>query len=284
MSTQKHGNDVNDLTLCSACCCMLTGISFKYPDCFGCAVNQLCLCIKQDCRCCSLMDERKNEEGRMFMCSEGGCFLVKPTTCIAATTQCCCIDERCAIPSTMDVPCMCTLLPGLAVYPKTACCAKIRDLKEAPPPSDVVNQEEKKAADLSDTPIDEVMVCQACCCSICGFFCQWPQCLGGKMEGKCVCLNVEESCCKVIQEENEAGICCICVDGGSYVVMPSTCCQFTETCFCIDSRCALPCTDKVPCICTFLPGCTLCAAWEQNVKCLPKIGDLLTKPAQVAVM
>jgi len=284
MSTHKHGNDINDLTLCSACCCMLTGLSFKYPDCFGCGVNQICVCIKQDYRCCSLMDERKNEEGRMFVCSEGGCFLVQPTTCIAAKTQCCCIDERCAIPCTQDVPCMCTLLPGCALYPKFGCCAKVKDLKEVPPDSGIVNQAENKAADLSDTPIEEVMVCQACCCSICGFFCQFPQCLGAKMEGSCVCLNCEESCCKVIKEENEAGICCICVDGGSYVVMPRTCIEFTETFFCLDSRCAIPCTDKVPCICTFLPGCTLCASKEMNIKCFPKVGDLLKKPAQVQVM
>merc|ERR1719331_1114130 len=116
----------------------------------------VCCCVKQDLQCCRLMDERKNEEGRLCLCSEGGCFLVKPTTCVHFQDQCCCLDSRCALPPNHpDVPCLCTLLPCCSVYPKVACFPKVRNLKEAPVQEGMVQQTQKRAADLSDTPVGE---------------------------------------------------------------------------------------------------------------------------------
>jgi hypothetical protein len=80
MPTEDKSNDVNDLSLCCAACCVLTGIGCKFPDSFGFGSMGVCLCFKQDLQCCRLMDQ--DEEGRIFLCSEGGCFLVKPTTCL----------------------------------------------------------------------------------------------------------------------------------------------------------------------------------------------------------
>merc|ERR1712039_283327 len=117
-------------------------------------------------------------------------------------------------------------------------------------------------------------VLSACCCSICSLYCQFPECIGGKSEATCVCCQCEESCCKPVKEENDDNICCVLCDGGSYIVVPSTCIQVTEQCCCIDSRCALPCTDKVPCILTCLPGCVVGLDWKPKFACCPLIDDI----------
>jgi len=231
-----------------------------------------------------MMDEKKNEEGKMFVCGEGGVFVVSPTTCCQQQNQCCCFDTRCAFPCTEQVPMICTCLPCCTLYPKIGCLKKVRDLKEVP---EVECKDNAMHKDLSDVPVGKVRVCEACCCSICGFMFQYPECIGVKQEGTCLCLQCEESCCKIIKEESEDKICCICCDGGSFVVMPSTCMQFTETCFCIDSRCAFPCTEKVPCICTLLPGMVLFASKEFKFGCFPLVEDIVPRfkvaPEQVVM-
>lgn len=228
------------------------------------------------------MDEKKNEEGKLGLCFEGGTFVVTPSTCCQQQNQCCCIDTRCALPCTEQVPMMCTCLPGCVVYPKFGCCAKVKDLKEVPVA--LCAGDQGFHSDLSDIPVGEVRVCDACCCSICGIMCKYPECIGGKMEGVACCLQCENSCCKIIKEENQANIFCICCDGGQYVVMPSTCIAVTETCFCIDSRCAFPCTDKVPCIFTCLPGCVVCASKELKFACCPLVKDIVPESADVGVV
>lgn len=264
---------VNDLTVCSAFCCSITGWSCKWPDCWGLGVDGVFICCKSTMVCCKLMDERTNDEGKMCICSEGGCFIVSPTTCCQQQNQCCCLDTRCAMPCTEKVPMICTCLPCCVLYPKVGCCMKVKDIKEVP--EALCEQSAKRAKDLSDVPVGKVRVCEACCCSICGIMAEYPACCGVKTEGICLCLQCEESCCKPIKEENEDKICFICCDGGQYIVMPSTCISVTETCFCLDSRCAFPCTDKVPCILTCLPGCVVCASKEMKMACFPLVEDIV---------
>jgi len=273
MSGTSNKTSVNDLLVFQACCCNITGVTCKYPECWGFGVDGICLCIKSNCVVCKLMDERKNDEGKMFTCTEGGLFCVKPTTCCQFQEQCCCLDTRCALPCTNDVPMICTLLPCCVVYPACGCCKKVKDItlgNEA-----ARGGKDDPQWDLSEVPVGQVRVCQACCCNIAGLNFAWPQCFGMKMEGICCCLQCERSCCKIIQEVNDDQICCICCDGGGYVVMPTTCIQSTQTICCLDVRCALPCTEKVPCILTCLPGCTVCANKEMKVACCPKVEDII---------
>lgn len=199
---------------------------------------------------------------------------MKPSTCCQQQTQFCCLDTRCAFPCTEDVPMMCTCLPGCLIYPKFGCCAKVKDVHDALPESKTKDGK-GESFDLSDVPVGELRVCEGLCCIISSFLCKYPECLGAKAEGLCLCCQIEQSMCKKIDVENEAGICCICCDGGQYISKPSTCCAFAHTCFCLDQRCACPPTEKVPCVCTCLPGCTLCAAFEFKPACCPLLGDIV---------
>lgn len=280
MSTKSNVTPVGDLTVCDAMCCMITGWDFTWPQCWGCGLDGVFICCKTNTVCCKLMDERKSEDGKMFTCMDGGCFLVQPKTCCQLQDQCCCLDSRCAFPCTEQVPLICTCLPCCVLYPKVGCCLKVKDIK----PEIATKTAEAKEAphvDLTDVPLEYVRVCEACCCSICGLFFKTPECIGGKMDGMCLCLQCEEACCKVIKADTEDGICFVCCNGGYYVVMPSTCIQMTNQFFCIDSRCAFPCTPKVPCICTCLPGCVVAADKQMKFACCPLIKDIVPDSGQV---
>eukprot|EP00930_Biecheleria_cincta_P035216 TRINITY_DN24234_c0_g1_i1.p1 TRINITY_DN24234_c0_g1~~TRINITY_DN24234_c0_g1_i1.p1 ORF type:complete len:293 (-),score=42.97 TRINITY_DN24234_c0_g1_i1:252-1130(-) len=277
MSTESNVTPVGELTVCSAMCCSITGWDCEtIYRCFGCGVDGICLCVKQNSVCCKLVDERTNSEGKLLKCSEGGCFFVMPHTCIQQQQQCCCCDTRCAFPCTEQVPCLCTCLPCCVIYPQFGCLKKVKDLVNTPVAS-AESKQGKVKVDLTDVPVENIKVCSAMCCSICGFFLKMPECLGGKCQGVCLCCQIEESCCKVIKAENEDKICCVCCDGGSYLVIPKTCVEMQEQFFCIDSRCAFPCTDNVPCICTCLPGCVVCASKEVKIACCPLVGDISPK-------
>jgi len=271
MSTASTIMDVNELTVCSALLCTVTGCACKYPHYLTIGEDVLCCCFKSNMVCCKLYDERRNSEGKLCACSEGGCFLVKPTTCCQSQSQFCCLDTRCALPCTDQVPMICTCLPCCVLFPKFGCFKKVKDLKEVTLVEATAPQDKPKQKDLTDTPIEEILVIDACCCSICGFYCKFPECLGAKTELICTCCQGEQTMCKPITETNADKICCVCCNGGSYLVMPRTCCQVSETCFCIDSRCALPPTDKTPCLCTLLPGCVVYPAF----KCCAKVSDIL---------
>lgn len=274
MSTQSTVTPVGELTVCCAQCCTITGWDCgSFYRCFGCGADGVCLCIKQNSVCCKPMDKNANTEGKLCKCSEGGCFCVMPKTCCQQQQQCCCFDSRCAFPCTEQVPCLYTCLPCCAVYPKMGCCKKVKELKETPVPAAQVMVE--KEADLTDVPVEKIRVVSAMCCSICGLFLKMPECLGGKCQGMCLCFQCEESCCKVIRAKNEDNICCVCFDGGTYCIMPKTCVEMQQQFFCIDSRCAFPCTKTVPCICTCLPGLVVCASKEIKIACCPLVGDIL---------
>lgn len=276
MSSQSNVTPVAELTVCSAMCCTITGWDCgSFSRCFGCGADGVCLCIKQNSVCCKPMDAEANTDGKCLKCSEGGCFCVKPQTCISQQQQCCCCDTRCAFPCTEQVPCLCTCLPCCVIYPKMGCLKKVKDLVDAPgAAADLYVKGKKMEVDLTDVPVDKIRVCSAMCCSICGLFLQMPQCLGGKCSGSCLCLQIEESCCKIIGAENEDKICCVCCDGGTYCVKPKTCVEMQEQFFCIDSRCAFPCTEQVPCICTLLPGCVVCASKKVKIACCPLVGEV----------
>jgi hypothetical protein len=99
---------------------------------------------------------------------------------------------------------------------------------------------------------------QACCCSINSCYCVWPDCFGCTSEGIFLCIEEETKCCKCVDAgSNEDKKCCILQEAGVYCVQPTTCCQSTSQCFCTDSRCAFPCTEKVPCMFTLLPFCVV---------------------------
>ena len=56
--------------------------------------------------------------------------------------------------------------------------------------------------DLTDTDVSTLKPIVACCCCIDSLFCEYPECLGCKTEGKCLCSQAEIVCCKPITVKN----------------------------------------------------------------------------------
>mmetsp|Transcript_66550 Transcript_66550/g.214473 ORF Transcript_66550/g.214473 Transcript_66550/m.214473 type:complete len:153 (+) Transcript_66550:83-541(+) len=120
-------------------------------------------------------------------------------------------------------------------------------------------------AELTDVKFEDLTVVSACCCTINSLFCKTPDCIGGKAEGICICIQQESSFCKLMDpnmDGNEDKKCMVCFEGGSYCVKPTTCIQQQTQCFCLDSRASFPCSDKVPCVFTICPFVVLMANWK----------------------
>merc|ERR1712008_178134 len=133
-------------------------------------------------------------------------------------------------------------------------------------------------AEATDVKVEDLMVCEACCCSLTSCFCKFPDCIGCKTEGICCCLQVEMAGLKCMdRSETQDAKCCTCFEGGAYFVIPSTCCQEQQQCCCLDIRVALPCTDKVPCMCTCCPFCVVAANYKFHLACCKKVGDIMEK-------
>merc|ERR1719436_986360 len=104
-------------------------------------------------------------------------------------------------------------------------------------------------AELTDVQPEDLYACCGCCCGIQSIYTKFPQCCGCKAEGVvCGCYQVEAAFCKATcwAENNTENKLCVCFEGGSYCVKPSTCCHFQNQLFCLDGRMSIPCTEKVP--------------------------------------
>lgn len=103
--------------------------------------------------------------------------------------------------------------------------------------------------ELGGTNVGDLVPISAMCCTITSFYCKMPECWGCSSEGTICCIEEEMKCLKCVDSaSNEDQKCCILQEAGCYCVKPQTCVQMTQQTFCLDSRCALPCTDKVPCM------------------------------------
>lgn len=111
---------------------------------------------------------------------------------------------------------------------------------------------------------DDALVVNACCCYIDSCYCKCPQCLGCYGNDTCLCFTSEFKCCKYY--ESAPGKICLCQEVKCDCVTPTTCCKQINQCCCLDSRCAFPCDDDVPCVCTLFPFFICC----QNFACSPK--------------
>mmetsp|Transcript_110587 Transcript_110587/g.174219 ORF Transcript_110587/g.174219 Transcript_110587/m.174219 type:complete len:275 (-) Transcript_110587:92-916(-) len=257
MGFDKTAN-INDENVCSGCFCCIDGcISCSSEECWGCSVDALCCCIKENGYGCKVVDEKTDPDGKCLICFQGGCYCVEPQFLCTGQRQFFCLDSRCNFPPSDEVPKVCTLLPCCTIAPKFACFPKVSDLFGSVAQKEKVQAKEKEK-DLSDVPVSQILVCGACICEICGFVANWPECLGAKFEGVCLCMQAECAGCKPIPEKNEDGVCCIWEDGGCYCVKVTQLCQYQSQFFCMDARAACPPgSDKVPMMCTLLPGCVV---------------------------
>eukprot|EP00420_Gonyaulax_spinifera_P014278 CAMPEP_0197892422 /NCGR_PEP_ID=MMETSP1439-20131203/30284_1 /TAXON_ID=66791 /ORGANISM="Gonyaulax spinifera, Strain CCMP409" /LENGTH=147 /DNA_ID=CAMNT_0043512587 /DNA_START=87 /DNA_END=530 /DNA_ORIENTATION=- len=123
--------DVNmaDLLACCGCCCFISSLYPKFPECIGCKMEGVMwCCVQVEAACCKCVSG-DNTDGKCCVWFEGGAYLVVPSTCCQAQAQVCCLDGRISLPPSDKVPCLLTMCPFLVVAanckPQFACCAKV---------------------------------------------------------------------------------------------------------------------------------------------------------------
>ena len=114
----------------------------------------------------------------------------------------------------------------------------------------------------------ELIVVCGYCCGITSLLCS--DCIGCTSEGMALCWRWECKGCRRVTQQNSHKTCCILCHGGQECVVPQTCCLVQQQCFCLDMRCAFPCTKETPCLFTAL-GCTLCVAYKPKLACCKKL-------------
>ena len=73
---------------------------------------------------------------------------------------------------------------------------------------------------------------------------------------------------------------CQLFQGSAAIVKPIGCCGAQQQCCCLDTRIACPPNEDVPCICTLLPFCVVCANWGMKFKCCGKVKDVIGSSAK----
>jgi hypothetical protein len=125
-----------------------------------------------------------------------------------------------------------------------------------------------------DVPVGELRVLIGNGCGVTSCLCN-KHCIGCTSEGMVTCLRWEAKGCRPVYGKNVHQTCCVLCNGGAECVKPQTCCLLQQQFCCLDSRCALPCTKEVPCICTGLPGCVCCVNYKMQFGCCKKWNELI---------
>merc|ERR1711907_93603 len=78
--------------------------------------------------------------------------------------------------------------------------------------------------DYTPPNLDDVFICLACCCEAC---------------------SLKQFECSSIQEQD-----CLCIHGISACELTEikVCVKSTGACLCLDTRCAIPCDEDMPCM------------------------------------
>ena len=121
--------------------------------------------------------------------------------------------------------------------------------------------------------------CLASCCIIQSVFFAYPACVGMSGHGSCLCLSTEYKCLKLTNDTRLPGTAghddlCICQEFKSTLKKPADPrIKCVNQCWCIDTRCGLPCDEEVPNMCTIIYF-TPCFLFKPKVGCCSTIGDL----------
>jgi hypothetical protein len=156
----------------------------------------------------------------------------------------------------------------------TYCLQVIYVIYIAPRMATISIVQEKKLAkgqdSVDDIDVGRLRPITGCLCGIQSLYLDWPACLGCVAHQECLCLKGQLKACKI---SKEVGQCCILIEQKYVLKKPETCIQAQQQCFCVDQRCALPCTDEVPCIFNIL-GLTCCMQKKCKVKCCATLSDI----------
>ena len=102
--TETGDINVNELTPCTALCCIIYSF-YCMPDCFGCSGTIDVCCLGLELYACKAA---KEPDSCCLCCkTEVNCNPI--TTCCDVREQLCCLDIRCSLPPSEQVPCLLTL-------------------------------------------------------------------------------------------------------------------------------------------------------------------------------
>lgn len=118
----------------------------------------------------------------------------------------------------------------------------------------------------------------ACCCELASCYLAFPGCCSSYTKATCCCLETESSCCKpwcCSSQKYKKSLLCTVQQLNLLCITPSTFCKGWTQCFCLDSRCAIPCDQDVPCICMPLPCITVCVNFSPKCGFCATLQELL---------
>ena len=134
---------------------------------------------------------------------------------------------------------------------------------------------ESKGTSMVGTP-KQTDMCPfaACCCAVISCYTKAPDCIGCYNQGVFLCCELETLCCKTGWNEGTAdGQICLALKGEIEIIKPEGCCKLQEQLCCVNSACALPCDEEVPCMMSLLgitcvknykPVCEACKSMEST--------------------
>ena len=122
---------LKDQTPIGGCCCSMTSLYMKWPECIGCHQEFELCCLELKAIGCKPI---YSNPLICCICVDGSFNVVPPKVCIKGTNQCFCCDNRCALPCDSDLPCILNCW-GLNLTYNVACvikcCATIGDIEIA---------------------------------------------------------------------------------------------------------------------------------------------------------
>ena len=142
-----------------------------------------------------------------------------------------------------------------------------QNMQQAAPPPVNPNAVQVKEADESDkdAPVAEaaferttmegapdpkdLYVFAACCCTVTSCYCNFPKCVSGYQKGVVMCCEAEALCCQPGQVK---GSLCKIYQGECECIRPYTCCKEGCQLCCLDTKCAFPCDEEVPCMIAYM--------------------------------
>lgn len=118
---------------------------------------------------------------------------------------------------------------------------------------------------------------RAQCCVIQSCFVQYPQCIGCFGKDFCCCLEGFFAACKPLflaPDRSKKNILCLTQKLRYYVVGFKPQIKSESQMCCRDSRCAFPCDDDVPCLCSYL-FLTCCVNFKPHFACFSSLKDII---------
>jgi len=143
----------------------------------------------------------------------------------------------------------------------------------------MANEGEDKR-DQTAVKVEDLQPCYGACCLIQSLYCKCPECIGCASDGTVLFCQGRCVSCKMLDCKDEDKRCCALCEMNAFWKIPTEIGESKQQCCCVDQRCAIPCNDEVPCLCTLMPCCVVAADMKPGVHCCKNVGDIIPRLKQ----